>query len=256
MTLQGPGRAAAFSTTADAYAATMAPALEPVAREVVRRARLLPGERVLDLGTGTGTAAGLADGDGRQVTGLDAAPGMLEIARRTYPDLDFIEADFGAIPEPDTSFDAVLAVHALLFADDPIATLAEWLRVTRHGGRLSLSVPGPQDATPSSVLGAVYTRFGIAFGGYPTASDLAGWATDAGWSDAETDADATVAIPLAGEEQFRTWTSVAARERATAGWSSDERERLTRELMAAAPRAADGGFRIPFGALYLTAVRA
>lgn len=256
MTLQGPGRAAAFSTTADAYAATMAPALEPVAREVVRRARLLPGERVLDLGTGTGTAAGLASGDGRSVTGLDAAPGMLEIARRTYADLDFIEADFTAIPLPDASFDAVLAVHALLFAGDPIATLAEWLRVTRPGGRLSLSVPGPQEAAPSSVLGPVYSRFGIGFGDYPAETDVAAWATAAGWSDVESDADSTVTIPLADDEQFRMWTSVAARERATAGWSADERERLTRELMAAAPRAADGGYRIPFGALYLTAVRA
>jgi SAM-dependent methyltransferase len=256
VTLQGPGRAAAFSSTADAYAATMAPALEPVAREVVRRARLLPGERVLDLGTGTGTAAGLAVGDGRHVTGLDAAPGMLEIARRTYPGLDFIDADFGAIPLPDASFDAVLAVHALLFAGDPIAALAEWLRVTRPGGRLSLSVPGPQEAAPSSVLGAVYERFGIGFGDYPTLTDVGGWATVAGWSDVETDADSTVAIRLAGEEQFRRWTRVAARDRATAGWSADDRERLTRELMAAAPRAADGSYRIPFGALYLSAVRA
>ena len=256
MTLQGPGRAAAFSTTADAYAATMAPALEPVAREVVRRARLLPGERVLDLGTGTGTAAGLAVGDGRHVTGLDAAPGMLEIARHTYPGVDFIDADFGAIPLADASFDALLAVHSLLFADDAVATLTEWLRVTRPGGRLSLSVPGPQNAAPSSVLGGVYERFGIGFGDYPAASAVAGCAADAGWSVIETDADATVAIPLADEEHFRTWTSVAARERATAGWSADERERLNRELMAASPRAADGTFRIPFGALYLTAVRA
>jgi SAM-dependent methyltransferase len=256
VTLQGPGRAAAFSTTADAYAATMAPALEPVAREVVRRARLLPGERVLDLGTGTGTAAGLAAGEGRHVTGLDAAPGMLEIARRTYPDLDFIEADFGAMPLPDATFDALLAVHALLFADDTVAALAEWRRVTRPGGRISLSVPGPQEASPSSVLGSVYERFGIGFGNYPGASDVAGWATDAGWSDVVADADETVAIPLADDDEFRTWTSVAARERATAGWSAEDRERLTRELMAAAPRAAGGGYRIPFGAIYVTAARA
>jgi SAM-dependent methyltransferase len=255
VTLQGPGRAAAFSTTADAYAATMAPALEPVAREVVRRARLRPGERVLDLGTGTGTAAGHAAGEGRRVTGLDAAPGMLEIARRAHPELAFVEADFDAIPLPDASFDAVLAVHALLFADDPIATLGEWLRVTRPGGRLSLSVPGPQEAAPTSVLGPVYDRFGITFGDYPTVHDVASWANAAGWSEVETDADSTVGIPLAGDEQFRTWTSVAARERATAGWSAEERERLTRELMAAAPRATDGSYRIPFGALYLTAVR-
>ena len=232
----------------------MAPALEPVAREVVRRATLLPDERVLDLGTGTGTAAGMAGGEGRRVTGLDAAAGMLEIARRRHPDVEFIEADFGAIPVPDASFDAVLAVHALLFADDPVGTLVEWRRVTRPGGRLSLSVPGPQDAAPGSVLGEVYTRFGIGVADYPTASDVASWAAAAGWSDVRTDADPSIGIPLADDEQFRTWTSVAVRERAD-GWDASERERLTRELMAAAPRTAAGGYRIPFGALYLTAVR-
>lgn len=256
MTLRGPGRAAAFSTTADAYAATMAPALEPVAREVVRRAQLLPDERVLDLGTGTGTAAGLASGEGRRVIGLDAAPGMLDIARSRYPAVDFVEADFGAIPLPDAAFDAAIAVHALLFADDPTAALVEWRRVTRPGGRLSLSVPGPPEASPTSVLGPVYARFGIGFGDYPVVADVAGWATDAGWSAVEIDADPTVTIPLADDDQFRTWTSVAARERATAGWSADERARLTGALMAAAPRGADGSYRIPFGALYLSAVRA
>lgn len=255
MTLQGSGRAAAFSETAEAYAATMAPALQPVAREVVRRARLLPGERVLDVGTGTGTGAALASGDGRRVTGLDGAAGMLEIARRRHRGIDFVEADFAAIPLPDAFFDAVLAVHALLFAEDPVAALREWRRVTRPGGRLSLSVPGPDDAVPSSVFGAIYTRFGIAFGGYPNASDLADWAAAAGWSDPSTDADATIAIPLADDEHFRSWMSVGTRGRATAGWSDEERERLAGALMAAAPRGADGGYRIPFGALYLTATR-
>lgn len=256
MTLQGSGRAAAFSDTAAAYAATMTPALEPVAREVVRRARLLPGERVIDVGTGTGTGADLASGDGRRVTGLDGAAGMLEIARRRHPGIEFIEADFAAIPLPAASFDVVLAVHALLFADDPVAALAEWRRVTRPGGRLSVSVPGPDDAVPSSVFGAIYDRFGIAFGGYPTAADLAGWVTAAGWSDAATDADASVVIPLADDAQFRTWMGVGTRGRATAGWADEEREQLARELMAAAPRGPDGGYRIPFGALYVTATRA
>jgi tRNA A58 N-methylase Trm61 len=62
VTLQRSGGAAAFSDSADAYAATMAPALRPVAVEVVRRAGLMPGETVIDVGTGTGTAAALALG--------------------------------------------------------------------------------------------------------------------------------------------------------------------------------------------------
>lgn len=84
-----------FSETAAGYAATMAPSLRPIAETVVRRARLRPGERVVDIGTGTGSAAAAARGQGRAVIGVDAAPGMLEIARREVAGVRFEEMDFG-----------------------------------------------------------------------------------------------------------------------------------------------------------------
>lgn len=257
MTLQRSGGAAAFSTTADAYAATMAPALRPVAEEVVRRAELHQGETVLDVGTGTGTAAGLAVGDGRRVMGLDGAAGMLEIARREHPEVEFMEADFTKMPLADGSIDVIVATHALLFADDRVAALAEWLRATRPGGRLSLSVPGPGTVVPTAVFGDVYLRYGLSWGDdYPTETDLAGWAADAGWSDVETAADPTAAIPLRDDQHFRTWLRVGSKGRATADWSDERREAFARDLMAAAPRDAQGGYRLPFGALFLTARRA
>ena len=128
--------------TAAAYAATMAPALRPIAAEVVRRAVLAPGSRVIDIGTGTGTAAAMARGDGRAVVGIDAAPGMLAIARETVAGVVFEEMDFAALSFSDASFDAVLAVHAFHFATDREGVLREWRRVAVPGARLSLSVPG------------------------------------------------------------------------------------------------------------------
>jgi malonyl-CoA O-methyltransferase len=101
------GRTSAFSRTASDYAATMAPALAPVAAEVVRRAALHPGETVLDVGTGTGTGARLALGEGRRVIGLDGAAGMLEIARHDVPEAELIEADFTHIPLDDGSVDVL-----------------------------------------------------------------------------------------------------------------------------------------------------
>lgn len=255
MTLQRAGGAAALSDTAADYAATMAPALRPVATEVVRRAELRPRERVVDIGTGTGTAAGMAVGEGRHVIGVDAAPGMLGIARREVPHVEFVEADFASLPLADGAVDVVLAAHALLFADDRVGVLREWRRTTRRGGRISLSVPGPSTRVPTAIFGSVYERYGIVWGDdYPEAGDVARWASDAGWSEIETAADPSAAIPLADESAFRTWLRVGARGRATRDWSGVRREQFIRDLMAAAPRDPDDGFRIPFGALFLRAV--
>src|SRR3712207_2804669 len=136
----------------------MAPSLQRIAAEVVRRADLRPAERVLDIGTGTGNAAALAVGDGREVVGIDAAAGMLEIARARLPDVRFEEMDFVSLGFGDGAFDAVLAVHAFHFAADRVATLAEWRRVTAPSGRLALSVPGPTDAVPHGFYRDVYDR--------------------------------------------------------------------------------------------------
>ena len=246
--------AAGFSVGAGDYAATMAPALRPVAKEVVRRARLGASERVLDIGTGTGTAAGLAVGEGRSVTGVDAAPGMLGIARREVPSVTFVEADFTSLPMEDGAFNVVLAVHALLFAEDRVAALAEWRRVTARGGRISLSVPGPSTHVPTAVFAKVYERYGIEWGDdYPTEEQIGDWAAAAGWADIASGADPSAAIPLRDEQTFRAWLRVGSRGRATREWSAERREQFTRDLMDASPRDGDDGFRLPFGALFLTA---
>ncbi len=255
MRRRASGGADAFSATASDYAATMAPALEPVAAEVVRRAALAPGETVIDIGTGTGTAAGMARGEGRRVIGVDGAAGMLDIARRRLPDVELVEADFVKLPQADASVDVVLAVHALLFADDRVAALREWRRVTRPEGRLSLSVPGPGDVVPGTVLGPVYDRYGITWAGtdYPQPVEVSQWASEAGWHVATVETDPTTGIPLADEAAFRTWLRVGSRRQATDDWSDARRDSLARDLMAVTPRDAAGGFRLPFGSIYLVA---
>jgi SAM-dependent methyltransferase len=248
------GSTAAFSRTAAEYEATMAPALLPVAERVVRVAALRPGETVLDVGTGTGTAAALALGEGRRVIGLDGAAGMLEIAAHEVPEAELIEADFTTIPLDDGSVDVLLAVHALLFATDRVATLREWLRVTAPGGRMSLSVPGPGHVVPSAIFGGVHDRYDIEWSAsdYPETAELADWARRAGWQDVATDADPTTGIRLADEAAFRTWLRVA---RFGSDWPPERIEQFAIDLMAIAPRGDDGSFQLPFGAQYLTASR-
>jgi SAM-dependent methyltransferase len=245
-----------FSETAAGYAATMAPSLRPIAETVVRRARLESGHRVLDIGTGTGSAAAAALGEGREVIGVDAAPGMLEIARREVPDARFEEMDFAALRFEDATVDVVTAAHSLLFATEQVAVLAEWLRVTRPGGRLSLSVPGPRELTPVAVYGEIYERWGIATSAdYPTQGSLAALARSAGWADVETDADPSTAILLPDEDAFRLWREIGSRGARSTDLTPEQHRALTDDMLAATPRTTDGWFRIPFGTLYLTARR-
>jgi SAM-dependent methyltransferase len=244
----------AFSESADAYAATMAPALRPVAAEVVRRAQLEPGWSVLDIGTGTGIGAAAALGHNRRVIGLDAAPGMLAIARREVPGASFVASDYMALPFADETFDALIAVHALLFASDPVAALAEWRRVAKVGAGIALSVPGPREATAAPIFEPIHRRFGIQGGRtYPDAGRLADMARAAGWSEVETAADPSVAISLEGADDFDRWLATGSRGQATGEWDAERQHALRDAMLAATPRDANGRLRIPFGALYLTA---
>jgi hypothetical protein len=106
--------------------------------------------------------------------------------------------------------------------------------------------------TPGAIFHDVYARYGIHWlpTDFPDPTALATWAVEAGWTDIETAADATTAIRLADEAAFRSWMRV--------GRADDDRDEATtdalvRELTAVAPRDADGTYRLPFGALYLTA---
>lgn len=244
----------AFSDSAADYVATMVPALRPVAAEVVRRARLQPGERVLDIGTGTGSGAEAAVGDGRQVVGVDAAEGMLEIARDNVPAATFVRGDFTALPFGAGVFHALLAVHCLHFAPEPVAALAEWRRVTRAGGRLSLSVPGPGEATSAPIYEPIHRAFGISGGrAYPTEALLREWAESAGWQDVETGADELVTIRLVRDEDFDRWMATGSRGQATGSWSAERKRALRDAMLAVTPRDENGHLVIPFGALFLAA---
>ncbi|MBW3612799.1 MAG: class I SAM-dependent methyltransferase [Chloroflexi bacterium] len=250
--VSGPARH--FSASAAGYAATMAPSLRPMAAEVVRRARLRPNEDVLDIGTGTGTAAAMARGDGRRVVGLDAAEGMLAIARVEVDGVTFVNHDFADLPFADASFDAALSVHALLFADDQGAVLREWRRVVRPGGRLSLSVPGPDDLTPQALYRSIYEEHGLEVSGrYPSTDALGDIGSEAGWFDVAVEADGTTAIRLPDEAAFRTWYRIGPRGGATAHFTPEQHRSLCDAMLAITPREPDGGFRIPFGTIYLTA---
>jgi SAM-dependent methyltransferase len=133
---------------AETYERYMVPPLfAPAADRLLQTARPMPGERVLDVGSGTGIVARraaplLARGD--SVVGLDASPAMLAVARavseREGTAVDWREGQAEALPFPDGSFDLALSQFALMFFADRGRALREMRRVLDDDGRLALSV--------------------------------------------------------------------------------------------------------------------
>ena len=129
---------------------TTAEQLLPAAREVVQAAAVQPGERVLDVGCGTGNAALLAAARGARVTAVDPAGRLLEVARQRAAaeghSVDFRLGEAAALPAPDDAFDVVLSVFAAIFAPDSQAALTDMARTLAPGGRLLLSAWAPGGA--------------------------------------------------------------------------------------------------------------
>ena len=94
-----------------------------------------PGERILDLGCGTGHLTQQIADSGARVTGLDSDAAMLRQARANYPQLRFIQAD-GQDFQVDAPFDAIFSNAALHWMPDAGAVVACMARALRPGGRL------------------------------------------------------------------------------------------------------------------------
>jgi SAM-dependent methyltransferase len=98
------------------------------------------GTNVLDVGTGPGFVAAAAVARGANVTGIDVADTMVDIARARVPTGEFRRASAEALPFPDGAFDAVVGNFVLLHLGHPERGVAEARRVLRGGGRTAFTV--------------------------------------------------------------------------------------------------------------------
>ena len=97
---------------------------------------------VLDVGCGAGTFLHAAAGRGAEVSGLDASPALLAVARSQLPHADLVIGDLQVLPYGDATFDAVTSFTSYWFADDPVAALREAGRVAKPGAPVLVTVHG------------------------------------------------------------------------------------------------------------------
>ena len=137
---------------------------------LLAEAGLHPGERILDLASGTGIVAREAApfvGEGGRVVALDMSPAMLAVGHRhpapTGAAIEWLEGDASRLPLADAIFDVVLCQQGLQYFPDRRAAVAEIKRVLVPGGRTVLAVWRSLDHHPVQMAlnAAAQRRLGV-----------------------------------------------------------------------------------------------
>lgn len=152
---------------AESYQRFFVPAIgAPVAQDLIAAASLRAGERILDVGCGTGVVARLAAeqvGASGSVVGLDIHPGMLAVAAAASPAsvaIEWREGNAESLPFPERSFDAVLCQMSLQFVSGKLDALREMRRVLERDGRALVCAPGPKPALFDILAKGLARHFG------------------------------------------------------------------------------------------------
>ena len=132
--------ASVYENIAWFYDLTFGPALHPGRVDAIQRMGIKPGDRVLEVGVGTGINAALYPRD-CAVTGIDLSSSMLEkahdrIARKGVRNVRLLEMDAADLKFPDGTFDIVYAPYVISVVPDPLAVTREMRRVCKPGGRI------------------------------------------------------------------------------------------------------------------------
>lgn len=134
-------------------------ATSATAANLVTFAGVQAGQRVLDVGCGTGVVAITARRRGAQVTGVDLTPELLKRARENaavaHVEIEWHEGDVESLPFGDGAFDLVLSQFGHMFAPRPDVATREMLRVLKPGGLIAFSTWPPE-----LCIGRIFTLIG------------------------------------------------------------------------------------------------
>lgn len=118
-----------------------------------------PGDRVIDIGCGPGNyTKRLAGANGGElVVGVDASEAMLAAAAKdsSAPNLAYVRGDACALPFEDGQFDAACSVGAIHMTENPMAALAEMVRMLAPGGRLCILATCGPAGQPSQIRNGI-----------------------------------------------------------------------------------------------------
>jgi ubiquinone/menaquinone biosynthesis C-methylase UbiE len=128
-----------YDGVAETYERVHAPRFAEAGRDLVASLRIEEGQRVLDVGTGTGAAADEVKRAGARVVGIDRSLGMLTVAHRERPSVPVVGAEAIDLPFRDRSFDVVLGNFVFAHFVKVETALFELTRVLVPGGRIGFS---------------------------------------------------------------------------------------------------------------------
>ena len=148
----GQSKSTADSNFADLAGRTQADLQEPLNKQLAplgHRAMaalaVRPGERILDIGCGTGQTSvelGQIVGSGGEVFGIDLSPAALEAAQKKaadFPQVRFVQGDAQVFPFDAGLYDAAFSRFGVMFFADPVAAFRNILRALKPAGRLTFA---------------------------------------------------------------------------------------------------------------------
>ncbi|GAO42628.1 class I SAM-dependent methyltransferase [Flavihumibacter petaseus] len=130
----------------------------PLYKTAFRQIPLTNETALLDAGCGSGLFLHLAFKAGASVIGIDAAPGLLKLARERNPGINILEEDLESMPFAANYFDVVTGFNSFQYAGDFANALREAVRVLRPGGKLVIGLwDKPEASEATNILKAIGT---------------------------------------------------------------------------------------------------
>jgi ubiquinone/menaquinone biosynthesis C-methylase UbiE len=122
----------------------IAPLLQPI--------KFKPGMKVLDVACGPGYVSKAIQEKNATAIGVDFSAAMINLARKNFPDIEFVEGDAQKLDFPDAGFDAVVMNFGMVHLSKPETAIAEAWRVLKKDGTYAFTLQGPPEKNPAGKI--------------------------------------------------------------------------------------------------------